>query len=213
MQSKAIGVILLVYVIGLAAMLFMYVEKPAQPDRLEELTRTYKIHLDMMEAEIAALQAPDRARVTRYIQSVNPHVSLATAELITQGIFKAAEEYSLPYKVLLGLIEVESTFRFNAVSPAQAVGLTQVHVPTWLETENPRYNLIHKGMLQSQQCLYDPITNIMAGGYILNWYYRAAVRTGHNDPMRRALTRYYGGNVNGHYDRVTRAIGRFIINS
>jgi hypothetical protein len=49
----------------------------------------------------------------------------------------------------------------------------------------------------------------MAGAYILHKYYTEAVKAKDPNPMLKALTRYYGGTENYHYDKTCRSLGEF----
>jgi len=176
----------------------------------EDQLQKCRIYSNELTAEINYLkQDVDVWEIAAYIQHRNSRVSENTSLLISQTIKKAAGQYEIPSEVLLGLIEVESTFHTDAVSSAGAIGLTQVHVRTWLTPGETPSSLVESGLVNSPECLYDPVKNIMAGAFILNKYYRAAVRNGYRNPMKRAITRYYGGDINGHYDRVLRAMGRY----
>lgn len=83
-----------------------------------------------------------------------------TAERVSPLIIQHADRYDLSPALIAALIRQESTYRSNAVSPAGAVGLTQII---------PRY--------WQQKCpgsLYDESTNIACGGYVLSHYKQLA---------------------------------------
>lgn len=146
-----------------------------------------------------------------FIRSKNVQIYPQLAELITAGTFSACEEFGLHPPYLVALMDVESDFRPHVVSKARAVGLTQVHVPTWIEDKKNPHNLISVGILSAENDLYDPAKNIRAGAYILNHYMREAVRRQDPHPLRYALTRYLGGTQNEHFTNFRIALADYYL--
>lgn len=73
-------------------------------------------------------------------------------------ILAAAEEFSVPYPLILAVIRVESDFRVDAMSPAGAVGLMQLMPKTFL--------FIKEELLKEpaeEAAITDPKTNIRCG--------------------------------------------------
>ena len=87
-------------------------------------------------------------------------VSKPTAERVSPYIIQSADRHDVSPALIAALIRQESTYRSNAISPAGAVGLTQVI---------PRY--------WQQKCpgnLKDENTNIACGTYVLSHYKQLA---------------------------------------
>lgn len=87
-------------------------------------------------------------------------VSSSTAERVSPYIIQSADRHDISPALIAALIRQESTYRSNVVSPAGAVGLTQVIPRFW-----------------QQKCpgnLYDESTNIACGSYILAHYQQRA---------------------------------------
>ena len=88
--------------------------------------------------------------------SVNPE----TANRVSPYIVQTADQYNLDPLLLAAVIRQESTFRPYVSSPAGAVGLTQVMPRYWQAT--------------CPGDLYDELTNINCGSFILTKYKNAA---------------------------------------
>lgn len=87
-------------------------------------------------------------------------VPKTTADRVSPMIIQSADQQGVAPLMLAAMIRQESSYRSNVVSPAGAVGLTQVM---------PRY--------WQQKCpgnLYDEWTNISCGTYILASYNQSA---------------------------------------
>lgn len=85
-------------------------------------------------------------------------------------------------KLVRAIVTVESSWRPGAVSRKGAIGLLQVHHPTWGHKWNRRQ-------------LRDPEQNLMAGTTILKGYIERSLS------LREALHKYSGGARN-YYERV-----------
>lgn len=88
--------------------------------------------------------------------AVNPE----TANRVSPYIVQTADQYAVDPLLLAAVIRQESTFRPYVTSPAGAVGLTQVMPRYWQTT--------------CQGDLYDELTNINCGTYILTKYKNSA---------------------------------------
>ncbi|QOW49587.1 MULTISPECIES: lytic transglycosylase domain-containing protein [unclassified Acinetobacter] len=101
--------------------------------------------------------------------SVNPE----TANRVSPYIVQTADQYNLDPLLLAAVIRQESTFRPYVSSPTGAVGLTQVMPRYWQAT--------------CPGDLYDELTNINCGSFILTKYKNAA------GSMPKALAYYNVG--------------------
>jgi soluble lytic murein transglycosylase-like protein len=66
-------------------------------------------------------------KIENYIKSVNVNLKEKQYKLITKTIIKQSKYYNIHWAITLGLIEIESTFNINAISPVGAKGLMQVY--------------------------------------------------------------------------------------
>ncbi|OHV11837.1 lytic transglycosylase domain-containing protein [Kushneria phosphatilytica] len=94
---------------------------------------------------------------------------------LLEQLVNQAHQNHLDPQLVLALIEVESRFRSQAVSPAGAVGLMQV-MPFWKQEIG-----------RPEDDLTDPAINLRYGCTILAWYL-----DNEDHDMTRALARYNG---------------------
>ena len=157
----------------------------------------------LMEKHLKAVESLENEDVvTRYIMKTNTKVFHTLANLLAESFINSSKEFKLPLGIVLNLGRVESTFKYDAVSEKDAIGIMQVEPKTWVET------LVKEGIITSKRDLYDPVKNIRAGTYILRHYYD---QCDEGDPMEYAITRYLGGVKNGHFDKVMRAVGEYYL--
>ena len=104
------------------------------------------------------------------------HTASITHKRHTQSqlVAAVAVRQGLNPRLLHSLVSVESSGRPSAVSKKGAIGLSQVHWPTWK----------HKW---SKKDLMDPERNLMAGTTILKQYMRES------GSLEEALRKYSGG--------------------
>ncbi|WOE32135.1 MULTISPECIES: lytic transglycosylase domain-containing protein [unclassified Acinetobacter] len=100
-------------------------------------------------------------------------VQPSTADRIAPLIVETADQYDLDPLMLAALIRQESSYRSKVVSPAGAVGLTQVMPKYWQNI--------------CQGDLFDESVNIHCGAYILNTYQHNA------NSLKKALAHYNVG--------------------
>jgi soluble lytic murein transglycosylase-like protein len=104
------------------------------------------------------------------------HMASITHQRHTQSqlVTAVATRQGLSPKLVASIVQVESSGRPSVVSKKSAVGLMQVHLPTWS----------HKW---SRKQLLDPERNLMAGTTILKQYMRES------GSLEEALRKYSGG--------------------
>lgn len=142
-----------------------------------------------------------------YIQEHNPAISERDAKSIVSSIHKASRRFEVSPVLILAVMKIESTFAHHQVSSEKAVGLMQVHKPTWIDNPKRRKRLErHVG----RSDVHDPHTNILAGTWIIRQYMDIAERRGDADPLKSALTMYLGGKKNSYY-RKTRGVMKDIL--
>ena len=120
--------------------------------------------------------------------------------MILRSISENSERYNINSKTLLGLIDIESSFRINAISCTGAIGLMQINWDVWKDT------LRKEGIAQQKIELTVPAINIQAGAYILRHYLNEAARKQKKHLLAYALTRYNGGYKNAHASRYKSAL-------
>ena len=146
-----------------------------------------------------------------YILEQNYKVFPRMADIIVDGIHNASREYNISPLILIGLMDVESDFDYMAQSNRNAIGLLQIHLPTWVLNDKNPINLKKVGIIQSATDLYDPQKNLRAGAFILSHYMKEADRRGVEDIAAYSITRYEGGKKNNHAGRVKSAIGDYLL--
>jgi soluble lytic murein transglycosylase-like protein len=153
----------------------------------------------------------DEDLFTRFIMDNNRKIFTALAIHISKSIMVVSKEYNIPPVYLLALAYVESTFRYDAVSEADCVGLLQINPAVWLNNTDNEADLSAAGIAFAISDLYDPETNLRAGAHIFSHYYNQAKEAKSSDPLKYALTKYLGGDKNNHYAKFIAAVGKFVI--
>lgn len=84
----------------------------------------------------------------------------------TEYVTRYAEKYDVPANLIYAVIDTESDFRADAISPVGAVGLMQLMPVTfeWLTEYQLRENLPARN-------ISDPETNVRYGVFYLRWLY------------------------------------------
>jgi soluble lytic murein transglycosylase-like protein len=140
------------------------------------------------------------ASLTQYIMGYNRSLSREQANLMAEAILAFSKYYQVDFRLITGVISVESSFRTDAISSSGAIGLGQLKPATaqWLGVGNP----------------YDPIENISGMSrylsYLINKY---------NGNLDQAVSAYYQGpgatdrngitdNAKGYLYRVNDALAR-----
>lgn len=109
---------------------------------------------------------------------------------LVRDILDAAEAYDIPPEIAFRLVETESEFKPHAVSPKQAVGLTQV-LPSTAQALSPSV---------SRADLFDPRKNLALGFQYLRLLHNrfgvweTALIAYHRGPTRTSRELRRGGN-------------------
>jgi soluble lytic murein transglycosylase-like protein len=113
---------------------------------------------------------------------------------------EAAHHFELPHWLFLKLIEVESGWDVNAVSPAGAIGLTQV-IPDRAGVDVMQH-LYNNRSVPDREALFDPHLNIAFGAKYLHLLYYRHFGDVEDESLRIALTlaayNWGIGNVRRH---------------
>jgi len=103
------------------------------------------------------------------------------AELIALTIYRVSQDLPFCDAVFLSnLIAIESSFKYDAVSKAGAIGLMQIRPIFWMEQ--------YETIIKTEFDFYNPIKNIIVGSRILHNYYLM------NNSLSVALHKYSGGS-------------------
>lgn len=103
---------------------------------------------------------------------VKDHVSSWEATAISNSITKYSKQYELDPIIILAIIEVESSFRYNATSKTKSgsvrdYGLMQINNQVWIKDKH-KNNIITKGIINIPSDLYNIDLNIKSGTFILD---------------------------------------------
>ena len=123
----------------------------------------------------------------------------------TEYVERYADQYGVPKNLIYAVIETESGFRADAVSPAGAIGLMQLMPVTfeWLTEYQLRENL-------PARKISDPEINIRYGVFYLRWLYD---RYGHWTEACAAYNAGHGNMDKWLQDReMTDEDGRLLVN-
>lgn len=151
-----------------------------------------------------------RRHIAGYIMNNSERMFGLMAELIADAVIEASTDYGIPVEHLVAIIQVESSFRYWAVSKADCIGLMQINPAVWVSDADNPDNLVAAGILERRADLFHPIVNITAGAHIIAVFLADADRQGIRDRDRYAYKRYFGGSwAEAYYSRVLEAIGSF----
>jgi len=123
--------------------------------------------------------------LSSYIQTVNPKVEETKAVSIANAIVVESKESAIPVELITAIIEVESTFKVNAVSKEGAVGLMQVH-----RKSHPK------------KATKDIRQNVKSGVAILK------DRINNTGTLHKALTQYSGGSK-GYSKKIQKFVNKY----
>lgn len=120
---------------------------------------------------------PDEQRqtyLTQFIMSYNKRLNWEEANLIADAIVEFSNRYQVDFRLVTGVIAVESSFRTDAISRTGAIGLGQLKPKTaqWLGVVNP----------------FDPIDNVAGMSRYLKY-----LISKYNGSLDHALSAYFQG--------------------
>ncbi len=130
--------------------------------------------------QFASANQQQELALTQFIQNYNKRLSWEAANMMAETILQTSQGMGVDFRLMTGLLAVESSFRSDAISSSGAIGLGQLKPDTarWLGVANP----------------FDPIQNIFGATryirYLLNRY---------NGDMDSAVSAYFQGQ--GNVDR------------
>lgn len=139
----------------------------------------------LASGNVQATVNPEVRTLSNYIQTVNPKVEDTKAVSIAHAIVIESQESDISVELITAIIEVESTFKVNAVSKEGAVGLMQVH-----RKSHPK------------KATKDIRGNVKSGVSILK------DRIANTGTLKKALTQYSGGSK-GYSKKVLKYVDKY----
>jgi hypothetical protein len=130
--------------------------------------------------------------IRNVVEDKLPQLSAEQRSKVAFEIYEGCRRNGIPYHLVLGLIEQESSWNPKAVSSAGARGLMQIMVDSAM--------LLCKahGELFTMDKMLDPVTNVIWGIEILMNKHEAAIALGKSSrgDFSMALNYYVGGDAN-----------------
>ena len=170
----------------------------------------YRVDNSLLEKRIHALENPPPTPPRPAVWDGREELENMVAEnfpvypqylsYVFDAVDSSAREFSVPQTLVLGVLDTESSFRFQDVSNKGCIGLMQINPKTWMST------LVDKGILKTQQELYDPKINIRAGAFVLRTCLDES-----NWNVEQALGRYFGAQDKTYISKVIRKVGLYSI--
>lgn len=145
--------------------------------------------------EKAANEDNDKQAIVSYIHSNFKRIPTEIAQSIAENSTELSVKHNVPYELIVGMIEVESSFNPSSVSKKGARGLMQVMPGIWKE----------KLGLKSEFNLHQIDIGIESGIIVLK-----TILDEQNGNMDKALY-HYVGKSKIYVDNVYKAIDRFTL--
>jgi soluble lytic murein transglycosylase-like protein len=167
--------------------------------------RITKNEVDKLESKLAQIKTSEglAARdLEAYILSKYKTVPRVLAKEIAMKAAKLTKEYSVPFSLIAGLIEVESGFKPWLTSPKGARGLMQV-MPEWVKKRKDGGNKLGIA-IEDESDMHDVEPNLRAGILVFKIHLREQ-----NNNINSALFKYVGGD-RSYANKVFSAMGRFV---
>ena len=175
---------------------------------IEEWKTKDIIQTEQIES-LSKLIVDNKSTMEQHIINVNRKVFPQLATIISNAIIEAEIKYpNIPYSIILAVVELESTFKYTAVSNKDCIGLMQINYKIWLDESN-EFNLIKAGIVTKKDDLYDPTKNIQSGTYILNHYYDQIDSDDVKTKWEGALNKYFGDSSTDYFDKFQKFFGNF----
>ena len=155
--------------------------------------RITKIKIDMY---ICTLEKEERTGIDRFLWD-------SAVNKTTDAIYAAHKEFDLPIALIMAIIEVESSWRPEVVSPKGARGLMQI-MPVW-------DNILRgAGIIDKVEDIFAISNNIRAGCWIFEGYREDArdFSTSEELSLDDAFNRYSGGGGQEYIGKVRETMAR-----
>lgn len=166
------------------------VEAQENLTRLQEVADSYQSRLEGIKDKDDLLKRD----IFVYIDTKYIEIPKSVALDISENVVKLSKKYNISPELIVGIIQVESSFNPMAVSPKKARGLMQV-MPEWVKKIDGVNKITD---------LHDIDTNINTGIQVLLIHIEEA-----GGSLSKGLY-YYVGKSDSYVEKVYRAIGQFV---
>ncbi|MEM4238981.1 MAG: lytic transglycosylase domain-containing protein [Nitrososphaerota archaeon] len=156
------------------------------------------IFLYVLDVKLSGGSRPAGRELLSEAQDIACALDMASRTFAKRNAVRFNLTEKLAKSLIVGVAHQESAFVRHAVSHKDAVGIMQVHWPTWGEV------LRRVGLTRSD--LYNPYINALVGAYILE---DCLVKT--NGKIERALGCYFGKDSKGYVAGVLSRSKRFVL--
>jgi soluble lytic murein transglycosylase-like protein len=133
----------------------------------------------------------------RFIRHKNPNSPKSIALEIARNVEVKTYGSSLPFELILAMIDTESNFDPYAVSNKEAHGLMQIKVGEFIDNK--------KKIVIEKDKIHDIDYNIISGINVFNEHLTLS-----NGNVRQALTTYVGGDKE-YSNKVLQTIGEWVL--
>ena len=132
------------------------------------------VYTNHAPSPMVAARRPYASQLAQFIQNYNKKLSWEQANVMADAITEFSHRYNIDFRIVAGVLAVESAYRSDAISSSGAIGLGQLKPATakWLGVVNP----------------YDPIDNIAGSTRYLSW-----LLSRYNGSLDHAISAYYQG--------------------
>ncbi|MGD9157704.1 MAG: lytic transglycosylase domain-containing protein [Desulfobacteraceae bacterium] len=185
----------------------MYLESQGRLRMVEDLKKTVtalnseKRELKERLAMVKTREGLARRDLEAYILKKYPTVPKVLAKEIAIQTAQLTKEYSVPFPLIVGIMEVESGFKPWLVSKVGARGLLQV-MPEWVKKGKNGKNKLDMDIDKND--LHDVEANLTAGIKV----FKIHLKENHNN-INKALY-YYVGRDKKYAGMVFSAMGKFV---
>lgn len=144
---------------------------------------------EMINPQMQEQYAEFKAKEEIYKILRNRNLELDSAMEIAQAVINQSKKTNIPVTLFLALMQKESNFSVDAVSPVNAMGIMQIHPVTW-DAYVKKLNL-----QVSRDKAFDPSVNILVSAAILSDLRERYQKEGYEDAALwdYVLSAYYAG--------------------
>jgi len=144
---------------------------------------------EMIDPQLQEQYAEFKAKEEIYKILRNRNLELDSAMEIAQAVINQSKKTNIPVTLFLALMQKESNFSVDAVSPVNAMGIMQIHPVTW-DAYVKKLNL-----QVSRDKAFDPSVNILVSAAILSDLRERYRKAGYEDAdlWDYVLSAYYAG--------------------
>ncbi len=144
---------------------------------------------EVINPELQERYAEYKAKEEIYKILRNRNLELDSAMEIAQAVINQSKKTNIPITLFLALMQKESNFAIDAVSPVKAMGIMQIHPITW-DAYVKKLNL-----KVSREKAFDPSLNILVSAAILSDLRERYRKAGYDEDVLwdYVLSAYFAG--------------------